>query len=400
MSGAVDNTLPSDSQRLRPRPQKLIVAIALAMFTGGAVALSTYGWRQSALFLIGGLLGVSLYHSRFGFSSAYRKLLVNRDVRGIYAQLLMLAIATTIFAPVLAAGSIFGQEVYGAIAPVGLQGAIGAFLFGIGMQLGGGCGCGTLYTIGSGSYTMLITLFTFCLGAFWGSLTRDTWPELPQTSPIVLGETLGWVGAVTLQLGLLILIAGLLWWWSQSSQNQSQTDLDKSPIFPHPRAFLFGPWPLFTGAISLAILNWLTLVISGDPWRITWGFALWSAKIATILGWNPDSSPFWEEIPLSDSIFADVSSVMNISIILGALLAAALGGKLVAKTQICVPVVIATIIGGLMMGYGAFLSFGCNVSAFFSGIASTSLHGWIWIISALLGTWFGIRFRSLLKLPN
>jgi len=108
MSGAVDNTLISDSQILRPRPQKLIVAIALAMFTGGAVALSTYGWRQSALFLIGGLLGVSLYHSRFGFSSAYRKLLVNRDVRGIYAQLLMLAIATTIFAPVLAAGSIFG----------------------------------------------------------------------------------------------------------------------------------------------------------------------------------------------------------------------------------------------------------------------------------------------------
>ncbi|MCG6134646.1 MAG: YeeE/YedE family protein [Nostoc sp. LLA-1] len=394
MTSSIENPLPS------ARPQKLIVAIALAVFTGGAVALSTYGWRQSGLFLIGGLLGVSLYHSRFGFSSAYRKLLVNRDVRGIYAQLLMLAIATIIFAPVLAAGSIFGQEVDGAIAPVGLQGAIGAFLFGIGMQLGGGCACGTLYTIGSGSYTMLITLFTFCIGAFWGSLTRDIWPKLPQTSPIVLGETLGWVGAVTLQLGLFILIAGLLWWWSQSNQNQPQTESDKSPIFPHPGEILSGPWPLFTGAIALAILNWLTLVISGNPWRITWGFALWSAKIATILGWNPDSSPFWEGMSFSDIVFTDVSSVMNIGIILGALLAAAAAGNLVAKTQISPSLVIATIIGGLMMGYGAFLAFGCNVSVFFSGIASTSLHGWIWILAALCGTGVGIRLRSLLQLSN
>jgi uncharacterized protein len=91
---------------------------------------------------------------------------------------------------------------------------------------------------------------------------------------------------------------------------------------------------------------------------------------------------------------------MNIGIILGALLAAASAGKLIAKTQISLPVVIATIIGGLMMGYGAFLAFGCNVSAFFSGIASTSLHGWIWIMSALLGTGVGIRLRSLLKLAN
>jgi hypothetical protein len=39
-----------------------------------------------------------------------------------------------------------------------------------------------------------------------------------------------------------------------------------------------------------------------------------------------------------------------------------------------------------MMGYGAWLAFGCNVGAYFSGIASTSLHGWLWIACALLGT--------------
>lgn len=395
MSSGVENILLSETRLLPPRQQKLIVAIALTIFTGGAVLLSEYGWRQSVLFLIGGLLGVSLYHSSFGFASAYRKLLVNRDVQGMYAQLLMLAIATVLFAPVLAAGKVFGQEVFGAIAPVSISGAVGAFIFGIGMQLGGACGCGTLYTIGGGSYTMLITLTTFCLGAFWASLTRYIWAGLPEIKPIVLGETIGWTGAVFLQLGLLLFFAGLLWLWGKKGDSKTTAPAKIAA------SLLFGPWSVFAGAIALAVLNWLTLLISGEPWRITWGFALWSAKIARVFGWNPSTSKFWDgDSALSDSIFADVTSVMNLGIILGAILAAALARKLLPKVEIPLSRVIASLIGGLVMGYGAFTAFGCNVSAFFSGIASTSLHGWIWIICALLGTVIGIRLRPLFRLPN
>ncbi|AUT02102.1 YeeE/YedE [Nostoc sp. CENA543] len=394
MSSGVENIHPSESRLLPPRPQKLIVAIAIFFFTAGAVLLSEFGWRQSVLFLIGGLLGISLYHSSFGFASAYRKLLLNKDARGIYAQLLMLAIATVLFAPVLAAGKVFGQEVTGAIAPVGISGAIGAFIFGIGMQLGGACGCGTLYTIGGGSYTMLITLLTFCLGAFWASLTRHLWASLPKTEPIVLGETLGWTGAVVLQLGILLLLAGLLWLWSQTSKPASA-----EPPSPVGLGFLSGSWSIFTGGIALAVLNWLTLIISGEPWRITWGFALWTAKIAIVFGWNPSTSQFWDgDTALSDSVFADVTSVMNLGIVLGALLAAALAGKLTPQTQVSPSKIFATLIGGLIMGYGAFTAFGCNVSAFFSAIASTSLHGWVWIICALLGTAIGIKLRPLFHL--
>lgn len=56
----------------------------------------------------------------------------------------MVALVTLLFAPVLAAGQVFGLPVVGAIAPVGMSVAAGAFVFGIGMQLGGGCGSGTL----------------------------------------------------------------------------------------------------------------------------------------------------------------------------------------------------------------------------------------------------------------
>ena len=30
------------------------------------------------------------------------------------------------------------------------------------------------------------------------------------------------------------------------------------------------------------------------------------------------------------------------------------------------------------MGYGARIAFGCNIGAYFGGIASFSLHGWLW----------------------
>lgn len=395
MDGISDPLATASTLTHRLRPQRLIIALALFLLMAGAIALSSYGWHHSLLFLIGGLLGVTLYHSSFGFASAYRKLLVQRDVTGLYAQVLMLAIATLLFAPVLASGSIWGQPVRGAIAPVGVPGAIGAFLFGIGMQVGGACGCGTLYTIGGGSVAMVLTLITFCVGAFGASLTRQLWAGLPATPAIALGNIMGWWGAVILQLMVLGLVVILLRGWSRTGRGTNSQPAANPTLWR-------GPWSIFAGAIALAVLNWLTLLLSGQPWRITWGFALWVAVLARQFGWDAASSPFWSseasQKALSQGIFADVSSVMNLGIILGALLAAALAGRLILRGQFTPKRIASTLLGGLVMGYGAFLAYGCNVSAFFGGIASTSVHGWVWIGFALLGTAIGIRLRPLLDL--
>src|SRR3546814_10800622 len=72
--------------------------------------------------------------------------------------MLMLGLATLLFFPLLDGGTAFGQGLVGAVAPVGLSVAVGAGLFGIGMQLAGGCASGTLYTVGGGSTKMVFTL--------------------------------------------------------------------------------------------------------------------------------------------------------------------------------------------------------------------------------------------------
>lgn len=128
------------------------------------------------------------------------------------------------------------------------------------------------------------------------------------------------------------------------------------------------------------------------------------AKISNLLGWSPATSPFWRSDyanhALTSSVFSDSVSMMNFAILAGAFLAAALAGRFATSWRLPWRSVAAAVLGGLMMGYGARLSFGCNIGAFVSGVASTSLHGWQWLVFALPGSWLGVRMRPLFGLRN
>ena len=368
----------------------------------GAVAiyLASISGEHALLFAVGLAMGVTLYHAAFGFTAAYRRAIIEREISGVTAQLLMLAAAMLLFAPILARGEIFGHGVVGAVAPVGFAMAVGAFVFGIGMQLASGCGSGTLFAVGGGNLRMIIVLAFFCIGGFWGSLDLAWWQTLPGIGGVSLGETYGWAVAVPAQLAVLAAIylvlrkfGGVhrrpLWWNGEFSW----------------RRVLRGPWPLLLAAGLLALLNWATLLIAGHPWSVTWAFALWAAKAAILLGWDPASSGFWNGgfagRALARPLLNDITSVMNIGIILGASLAATMAGRLAeAGRNLALRPLLAAVVGGLMLGYGARLAYGCNIGAFFSGVASTSLHGWLWIVCAVVGNVLGVRLRPVFGLSR
>src|SRR5205823_1591841 len=102
----------------------------------------------------------------------------------------------------LASGHLFGQVVRGSVSPVGVSVAAGAFLFGVGMQLGGGCASGTLYTAGGGNTRMLVTLASFIAGSVIGILHMPWWEKLPAAKPISLIATLGVVPALAISLAV------------------------------------------------------------------------------------------------------------------------------------------------------------------------------------------------------
>lgn len=388
---------PTTQSRLKPvqwRPALAAGAIALAL----ATAIFQTDTTKGVLFLIGLALGISLLHATFGFTGAYRRALVDKDMSGITAQLVMIAVAMLLFAPVFSAGQVFGHGVSGAIAPVNVSLVVGALIFGIGMQLGGGCASGTLFAAGGGSVRMIIVLIFFCAGSFLASFDIQWWARLPGIGSISLAKELGRWQAVALQLVMLGAIYAAI--YMLGCRN-------KAPLWRRGfdwRHLLRGPWPLLLGALALALLNWATLVTAGHPWSITWGFTLWAAKTAAMFGWDPSTSGFWSgglpQRALHAPLVRDTTSVMNVGIIAGAFGAAALAGRLQPTWRIPLRSLAAAVIGGLMLGYGARLAYGCNIGAFFSGVASTSLHGWVWIAVAIIGNVIGIRFRRPFRLDG
>ncbi|PSJ62985.1 YeeE/YedE family protein [Pseudaminobacter soli (ex Li et al. 2025)] len=379
------------------------VVVAVLAFVLGALALGeAISPRQALLFLIGGLLGMTLYHASFGFTGGWRRFVVERRGRAIRAQMLMIAAASVVFIPLLAAGSINGQALSGAFAPVGISVLVGAAMFGLGMQLGGGCGSGTLFTVGGGSARMLVTLIFFIVGAVIGTAHLPWWLAQPSLQQISLGSALGVPGGVIVTLAGLGAVAAI----TVLIERRTHGSLEEvKPSSKHGFARLLqGPWPLFAAGLGLAALNIATLVTAGHPWSVTFGFGLWGAKMAQAVGFPVETWAFWNwpgpAKALGSSVLADVTSVMNFGIILGAALAAGLAGKFAPKVHVPFASFLAAAIGGVLMGYGARLSFGCNVGALFSGIASGSVHGWLWFASAFAGSLGGVALRPLFGLDG
>ncbi|RAI32201.1 YeeE/YedE family protein [Rhodoplanes serenus] len=394
---------PSRNPAAGRRAQPAVVGTAGLLVVLGAAALAAGpGWRQAALWSVGALLGIALYHAAYGFTYGFRVLLRERRSAHVRSQMLMLGAAVLMFYPLLAAGSIFGQPLRGFVLPAGFEVAIGAFLFGIGMQLGGGCASGTLYTAGGGSTRMLITLAFFIVGGTTAAATYELWHVLPALPAIGAVQTLGlWPG-----LAATLAVLGLIWVTVARIERARHGRIE--PIFRRAdgaASLLHGPWPYAWGALALAGLNAVTLLLAGRPWGVTQAFTLWGSSLVEWLDLgNPAFWAFWE-VPtragaMHRPLAADVTTVMDIGIVLGALMAAGLAGRFAPTARVPLPHVAAAVLGGLLLGFGAMMATGCNIGAYFSGIASGSLHGWLWIVAALTGNAAGLLLRPLFRLDG
>ncbi|PYE18886.1 hypothetical protein C7410_12180 [Paraburkholderia silvatlantica] len=384
---------PLDS--INPRP----LGIALLLVALGAVYLAqTVSGRQAALYVVGALLGMTLYHAAFGFTSAWRVFIADGRGAGLRAQMAMLAIGVLLFFPALAAGTLFGHPVTGLVSPAGTSVIVGAFMFGVGMQLGGGCASGTLYTVGGGSTRMAVTLIAFVVGSVVATAHMPFWTSMPQLKPFSFVNAFGAAPAIALNLVVFALIAAL----TVVVEKRRHGRLINEPRAPHTSPWLHGPWPLLAGAVALAILNFATLALSGRPWGVTSAFALWGAKGFATLGIDVASWKYWMAGPNAAALAApashDVTTVMDIGIVLGAMAAASLAGRYAPVWRTPLRSLAAAVIGGLLLGYGARLAYGCNIGAYFSGIVSGSLHGWLWLVCAFAGNVLGTKLRPLFGL--
>jgi uncharacterized protein len=148
-------------------------------------------------------------------------------------------------------------------------------------------------------------------------------------------------------------------------------------------AAVFGrPWAVWGAAALIAAVN-VFLFAFDRPWTASDGLRNWGDWLLTGLGLahRPDLIAPW--------LYS--GSLLNLGVLLGGLTAALLsrefairippGGELVKGGG-----------GGVLMGVGAMLAFGCNIGGFFSAVSALSLSGFGMMLGLGVGAFLGLRY--------
>jgi uncharacterized membrane protein YedE/YeeE len=241
-------------------------------------------------------------------------------------------------------------------------------------------------------------LIFFVTGSVIGSVHLPWWSQLPAFGRVSLLQALGWPGALAVQLLALAVLYAAAGGIERRRYGSSEPLTGAPESARGLQRLVFGPWPALWGALALALLSLATLLVAGHPWSITFAFGLWGTKIWTALGGDISSWTYWNHgypaAALGNSVLADPTSVMDMGIVLGAMLAAGLAGRFAPAEPVKARDVLSAVAGGLLLGYGARLAYGCNIGGLLAGLVSGSLHGWLWLASGFAGSFIGVYLRQ------
>jgi uncharacterized protein len=146
---------------------------------------------------------------------------------------------------------------------------------------------------------------------------------------------------------------------------------------------VFGrPWSVWPAAVLIAAVN-VFLFAFDRPWTASDGLRNWGDWILTGLGvaHRPDLIAPW--------LYS--GSLLNLGVLLGGLTAALLSREFAIRVPPRGELVKGGG-GGLLMGAGAMLAFGCNIGGFFSAVSALSLSGFGMMLGLGLGAFLGLRY--------
>jgi uncharacterized membrane protein YedE/YeeE len=192
-----------------------------------ASIISVSLWRNNHSYVVFWITGISfgivLRYSRFCFAAAFRDPFLVKNTKLMRALLLSLMISTTGFAIIqygyLKNNSMDYAHIPGMIISVGFHTMIGAFIFGIGMSIAGGCAASVLMRIGEGHVLPWVTLLGFFIGTVLGAKDYSFWYEkIIKNAKIVYFPKYVNLGIVFIvQMIVLIILYKLMIWYQKKS---------------------------------------------------------------------------------------------------------------------------------------------------------------------------------------
>jgi len=142
------------------------------------------------------------------------------------------------------------------------------------------------------------------------------------------------------------------------------------------------PWLVWGSGVLVATLN-VFLFAFDRPWTASDGLRNWGDWVLTGAGLvrRPDLLPPW--------LYS--GSLLNLGVIVGGAIAALLSREFAIRVPARAELAKGAV-GGLLMGVGAILAFGCNIGGFFSATSALSLSGLGMMLGLGAGAFLGLRY--------
>ncbi len=408
--------VPSTSVARDPMVPQHVLGLGLAGVAALVlVVVSGQGAATSVYWLIGLAFGFVLQRSRLCFAGAFRDLFLSRDGRLMRAVILGLFVATAGFSLFMARlvpdPAIGGLPPQAHVLPVGLHQVVGGVVFGIGMVLAGGCVSGTLFRVGEGYVGSMVALLGILVGLEVAAHTWNWWWQVHiEQAPIVwLPQLLGHGGAVALTMGALaVAYIAVLWVESGAPPAFSGRVRPEPPVIGFSdrmralarQVFVRG-WPAAVGGAALGVVN-LASYAYDHPLGVTGQLSSWADRLARLVGLGAPPLLGLDRfsgcnMALGDGGWLTPTFTLDVGLIAGSLIAALLASEFKLRVPRQRVRYIQFLGGGALMGYGAGISIGCTIGAFFSAVPSLALSAWVFAPSLLLGAFLGVQIIKRLS---
>ncbi|SKA81247.1 hypothetical protein SAMN05443428_10435 [Caloramator quimbayensis] len=216
MSEVVQKSIKTNSKSKKKVNQIPFGVVLLIGLIGFGFFMANQSPKSAVMWVFGVAAGFTLQRSRFCFTASMRDPVLTGSTSLTKAVIIAIATATVGFASIQYGAVIKGAEkIPGNISPVGIHVAIGAFMFGIGMVIAGGCASGTLMRVGEGFTMQMLSIVFFIIGSLWGAKDFGWWTNtfISKTKPVFLPNLIGWAPALLIQFGLLLALYILADWY-------------------------------------------------------------------------------------------------------------------------------------------------------------------------------------------
>jgi hypothetical protein len=340
--------------------------------------------------LVGVLFGFALQRGRFCMNSAFRDIILAREFT-LFKALSVAILVEMIGFSIMAMTGVIN------LAPKPLMwGAniVGGLVFGMGMVLAGGCASGITYRAGEGMVGAMVAISGFGLAGLMSAsgvlkpiadfLQKNTKVMTADNKALTLANVFGLDLKITmLVLAILIIVIWAVLALRNKSAEQSFGEKPKSLG----EAIFKKGWNWLPTGIVIGLIGMLAFLLSAAagrnyPLGITGGWTnIWQSLIK------------WQTVVESQVKISALNweGAEIIGIVLGALAAALIAGEFAIRAPEP-KVILQTFLGGLLMGFGAVLSTGCNIGHILSGVPQLSIGSIVGGISIIAGCWIMAYF--------